>query len=316
MPVNMIMRPKQTPISFNKFCAEAPPFSIALDGYVNQGPRFQKKGPRANFNHHEEVDRLATRATCSQVLMAIRQGLFRCFCTGSEPVAYPHLNDCDEDICLSWFLLKYGHLAEHINNPLLNRLVAICDMMDTTAGAYPMSSDMPVLQEMAWIFEPYRDFRMRGQLSENRTEAAFTKVVTDVEERIMRHITGSGRKISLDTSYETIRRGTGGWTMAKEIGPYAKTGMFADNIQAYITVRKRHDGKIAATIGRMSIFIPFNVPRIIERFNQEEGLTDDPDRWGGGNTAGGSARNGGTKLTPERMFEIAEEIVKSENGKG
>lgn len=52
------------------------PFSIALDGYVNVGPRFDHEGPRVNFNHHEEVDRLATRATCGQVLMAIRQGLF------------------------------------------------------------------------------------------------------------------------------------------------------------------------------------------------------------------------------------------------
>lgn len=309
MSVNLIMRPEQAPISWEKFCEEALPFSIALDGYVNQGPRFQKEGPRANFNHHEEVDRLATRATCSQVLMAIRQGLYKCFRNGKGPELSAYANDCDEDVCLSWFLLKYGYLAEHTMNPLLNRLVSLTDMMDTTAGAYPLPSDMPILQEMAWAFEPYRNFRLGGQLS-RRDPAAFASIVTDVENRIMRHITGSGQKISLDTAYETIARGKDGWTMVKEIGTYSRTGMFADNIQAYVSVRKRHDGNKDVTIGRMSIFIPFDVPKIIERLNQEENLIDNGDQWGGGNTIGGSPRIGGTKLTNEKLFEIIEEEVR------
>ena len=56
---------------WEKFCHETPPYSIALDGFVAEGPRFSFKGLRANFNHHEGVDRLATRATCSQILLAV-----------------------------------------------------------------------------------------------------------------------------------------------------------------------------------------------------------------------------------------------------
>lgn len=309
MAIVMIMEPDKNPVSWKKFCKKSEPFSIALDGYVNQGPRFQKEGPRANFNHHEEVDRLATRATCSQVLMAIRQGLFKCFRNGKGLQVNVYANDCDEDVCLSWFLLKYGYLAEHSMNAVLNRMVALTDMMDTTSGAYPLPSDLPVLQEMAWVFEPYRNFRLSGQIS-LRDPAAFTSIVTDVEGRIMRHITGSGQRISLDTSYEVIKRGTGGWTFAKEIGSYSKTGMFADNIQAYVTVRKRHDGKKDVTFGRMSIFIPFNVPRIINRLNIEEGLVGNPDCYGGGNTTGGSPRIRGCKLSDERLFEVVEEVVR------
>lgn len=193
-------------------------------------------------------------------------------------------------------------------NPLLNRMVGLCDIMDTTAGAYPLHSDLPILQELAWVFEPYRNFRLGGQLSK-REATAFASIVTDVEGRIMRHITGSGQKIPLDTTYETIFRGTGGWTMVKEIGSYSRTGMFADNIQAYVSIRHRHDGNNDVTLGRMSIFIPFDVPRIIDRLNKEEGMTGDDDRWGGGNTIGGSPRIRGTKLTNEELFKIIEDEI-------
>jgi len=303
------MEPNRCPVSWEDFCKNSEPFSIALDGYVKGGPQFQKEGPRANFNHHEEVDRLATRATCGQVIMAIRQGFFKCFRNGSGPRVNVFANDCDEDVCLAWFLLKHGHMAEYAMNPLLNRMVGLCDMMDTTAGAYPLPFDLPILQELAWVFEPYRLFRLSGQLSK-RDVASFTSVLTDVEGKIMRHITGSGQKISLDTSYETIMRGTDGWTMVKELGSYSRTGMLADNIQAYASVRNRHDGAKDVTIGRMSLFIPFDIAKILDRLNIEEHLVDKDDQWGGGNTIGGSPRIAGTKLTNEKIFEVIEDEIK------
>jgi len=39
------------------FQREAPPYSIALDGYVIGPPSFADAGPHANFDHHVEVDR-------------------------------------------------------------------------------------------------------------------------------------------------------------------------------------------------------------------------------------------------------------------
>lgn len=65
---------KNPPYAWESFVATKPPFSIALDGYVSTGPRFDATGPYLNANHHEEVDRLSTRATCAQILMALRQG--------------------------------------------------------------------------------------------------------------------------------------------------------------------------------------------------------------------------------------------------
>jgi hypothetical protein len=133
-------------MSFEDFCAKFPSSSIALDGFVTGGPAFRPAGPYANFNHHEEVDRLATRATCAQVLMAIRQGLFNTFQNGSRmPYAHLYVNDCDEDVCVATFALTKPHLVLGTMNPIFNRLVAMEEIMDATAGAYPYPPDLPVL---------------------------------------------------------------------------------------------------------------------------------------------------------------------------
>ncbi len=74
-------------IEMSTFVAMAPAFSIALDGYVRGGPQYDWRGPHISFNHHEDVDRLATRATCAQVLMSLRSGLFGRFRDGQGPKA-------------------------------------------------------------------------------------------------------------------------------------------------------------------------------------------------------------------------------------
>ena len=77
-------------------------------------------------------------------------------CSGqmSAETSRPHLrqstldvyaNDCDEDVCMSWFLLKNHALTQQALNPALNRLVHMVDMLDTTAGAFPFPEDMPSL---------------------------------------------------------------------------------------------------------------------------------------------------------------------------
>ncbi len=100
MSVVLHVEPRTPPLSWEEFCQKTGPFSIALDGFVGTGPRFDENGPRANFNHHEEVSRLETRATCGQVLMAIRQGLFDCFRDEQGVQVSAYVNDCDEDVCL------------------------------------------------------------------------------------------------------------------------------------------------------------------------------------------------------------------------
>jgi hypothetical protein len=301
------MRPRAAPLSWEEFCATHGPYAMALDGYVLAGPRFDPTGPRINLDHHTEVDRLATRATCAQVLMAICQGVFLSFHDTEGPRADVYVNDCDEDVCTSWFLLKFAHLLDYVVNPLLNRLVSIVDVLDTTAGAYPFPVDLPVLQELAWVFGPYRRFRLGGGLDRREPED-YVAVVEEVEQRILRHITGRGRRLPLDTRYDKIGGGPN-WVLIHEIGPQARTGVFADGIRAYVSVRQRLDGKWSYTVGRMSPFIPFDVPTILQALNRAEGDCEEP--WGGSNTVGGSPRVGGSRLPPGQVEQIINELANS-----
>lgn len=284
-----------------QFVNAMPAFSIALDGYVRGGPQFDPKGPHISFNHHEDVDRLATRSTCAQVLMSLRSGLFGRFRDDQGPRAQVYVNDCDEDVCTSWTLLKHHYQAEGTMNPLLNRLVAMEDMLDCTAGAYPFPKDLPALQELAWVFEPYRQFRASGQL-DNKQPAAYRSVICDVEHRILQHVAGKGQKVSLDTRYERLGGGKG-WALVKELGAQARTGMLSDGIRLFVSVRERHDHQMAYVIGRMDPFLPIDLVELARVLNAHEGKTD---TWGGGSTIIGSPRNMGSNLKPEDIVRLVD----------
>jgi hypothetical protein len=300
--ITLHMQPDQAPMLWDEFTSKAPPFSIALDGYVQGGPRFDPRGPWMNANHHEECDRLATRATCAQVHLAIRQGLFACFRDTSGPVANIYVNDCDQDVCLSVWLLRHHCTAGPTMNALLNRLVGLEDMLDTTAGAYPLPVDLAVLGDVAWIFAPYTDFRGNGGLR-NRNAAAFENVVELVGARIDRYLLCEGKRLPLDVRYERIQS-MPTWSLVHETGAQARTGMFADGIRAFISVRDRGNGTWDYVVGRMSLFIPFNVMAILDGINLAEGVTG-ADRAGGNDIIGGTARIRGCKLPPSEIVRIA-----------
>jgi hypothetical protein len=333
MAVELIVVADIPPRTWEDFLRLTPGFSIALDGAVRGGPRYDDTGPHRNFNHHEDVDRLATRATCAQVLMDIRQGLFDRFRADGEPHAHVYVNDCDEDVCTSWFLLSSSHLVEPTMNPLLNRLVAMEDSLDATAGAYPFPRDLPALQELAWVFAPYRQFRMSGALDKPLTTkpmstptetalADYRRVIEDVSLRIGAHVTGRGDRISLDTNYERVGGGSG-WTMVREYGPQARTGMFADGVRAFVSVRDRLDGGWTYSIGRMSDYIRFPLPALIKALDHAEakrlrdsmgdsafeGSDQFHDKWGGGSTIGGSPRVHGSHLPPDEVESIIERVL-------
>ncbi len=303
MSVSIIVNPNVPPLSWDDFKKSSPPYSIALDGYVSDAPRFDPLGPRANFNHHEGVDRLATRATCAQVLIAIRQGLFETFKKDGAKTALLHVNDCDEDVCCSCFLLKNRALAENIANPALNKLVSVTDLLDTTAGSYNISADTDIIQKLAWIYEPYRRARLSGEL-ERRDPETFKNIIDDVGRRIMDFICGQGKSVPLDTRYQAIGGGKN-WTMIREIGAHGRTGAFTDGIRAYVIARQRNDGKWAYTIGRQSQYIPFDVPNLIAKLSVAE--QNPAFVWGGGDIVGGSSRANGSTLAPPDVERVINE---------
>jgi hypothetical protein len=303
--IDLMVRPDATPLHWQAFCKTHPPFAIALDGYVADAPRFDSTGPRLNLDHHSNVDRLATRATCAQVQMVIRQGLFECFRDESGPRADVYVNDCDEDVCTSWYLLTHSDLAAPGACPPLDRLVSLVDVLDTTAGAYG-GGDSPALRELSWIFAPYDDFRRSGAL-DRRHAKEHRGIIDEVTSRIERHLLGRGGSSPLDTRYATLGGGPG-WALIRETGAHARMKMTADGIRAYVTVRERPDGRWAYVVGRLSSFVPFEVPKILAALNVAEGAAT--DRWGGSDLVGGSPRVQGSRLPPGDVERIVNRVCR------
>lgn len=290
------------------FIRETCPFSIALDGIAKQGPwqDYSEAGVWRNFNHHEDVDRMATRASCAQVAMAIRGGLFETFRDEEGPRADVWVNDCDEDVCLSWWLLCNHLRAQPLSNPMLNRLLNVVDNLDTTAGAYGYDKDEPVLKELAWIFDPYRRFRNSGRYS-NLDPHEFRGVIEDVAHRIGLHLVGKGKSQPLDLRYDVVSNG-GAFCVVREVGAQARLALFGDGITAFVALRA--DGTLSA-IGRKSSDIPFPLPNIFKALNKAEGCSPD-DSWGPvveGATVGGPPRASGTKLSVDQVCEVIREVT-------
>lgn len=304
--IQLHVEPHLSPLSWKEFVLSAPSYSLALDGYVADETKFDRRTHIGNINHHEKVSRLSTRATCAQVLMAIRLDLMSFFQNKSgNPQIHIYVNDCDEDVCVSYFLLKHFELAQDVTHPLLNQLVDMEDTLDSTSAGYPFPKDLPLLKQIAWVFEPYRNARFQGKLT-SKDPVIYQKIIEDVEQRILKYLSGQGKSIELDTLYEKIGGGKN-WSMVHEIGIYPRTGMWSDGIRAFVSVKDRGNGTWDYVIGKSSPFINFDVRGIMNHLNMIEHL--DHDKWGGADIIGGSPRVQGSHLNPQELEQIINEYL-------
>lgn len=304
--LELCIRPGAEPVSWAEFRRSHPAGSIALDGYVRGASQFDPRGPWLNFDHHADVDRLSARATCAQVLLALRQGLFQRERLWWQRPVQVYVNDCDEDVCLSWYLLNHWRQVFRASNTALERLVQTVDLLDTTAGACLQPLDENLLREIAWVFEPYRFARLRGSL-DSANEIAFKAIIDAVIRRIDAHLQGSGGVSMLDLRYEWLFAGSG-WALVTELGAQARLGMVRNGIRAYVSVRERADGLWSYTLGRTSPFVAFDIPALVAALNQAE----DPSQgtWGGGNLIAGSPRKKGSALSPTEVVSIVEDHLR------
>ena len=98
--------------------------------------------------------------------------------------------------------------------------------------------------------------------------------------------------------------------MVEELGAQARMSMLADGIRAYVAVRRRPSGTYTYTVGRMSTFVPFDVPALLEALNIAEGHTG-ADRWGGSDIVGGSPRLTGSSMSPETVASVINMTLRS-----
>lgn len=304
MEVKLFAQPDIKPVLWKDFL-KYDRFSIALDGFVCDETKFDETRRIANFNHHEKANRLATSATCGQVKRAIDMGLIDFFRDEkNEKHINVYVNHCDEDCCLSYYLLENSHICGVSSNPILNRLVFIEDVLDSTAGAYPINKDSVILEEIAWIFEPFYRTKLNNYASMKKPDVC-KGIIEDVSKRITAHLLGRGDRVKLDTAYKVIGGGKN-WKMVEEIGVHAKTGMKSDGIISFVSVKQRDTNTWDYIIGKNSPFVAnFNINQIYGLLNKIDSA--DGDLWGGADIIGGSPRIRGSKLSPDELEKAINE---------
>jgi hypothetical protein len=296
-------------IKWQDFINSKPRFSIALDGYVKGPPQFLIQGPYANFNHHEGVARIATRSTCAQVYYYLRLGLLDTFQKNGEPNARVYINDVDQDVCLSCWLLKNSTKLERLRfDNVLVQLILFEDILDASAGAYPINPDNPQIRRQAWIYEPYTQARMDGSIY-RMSKKEMKDILRSVCARIDAAIDGRSAEIDLDTRFERIGGGPG-WQLINEKGPYARTKLFSKKIKAYVALVENREDTYTYTIGKMSPFVIFPLERIYGALNKAEGLSSEENCWGGSAIIGGSPRKTGSRLSPEKVQKAINACIK------
>ena len=298
-------------LTWEEFCKSSPPYSIALDGYVRGPYRFQSTeevGPRVNFNHHEDVDRLSTLCTAAQVHINIKSGFFEAFSRRGIPRANIYVNDPDQDVSTAvWLLRNHERISGERSEPRIEMLVNILNRLDVTGGCYPINPTNRVLREFDWVFEPYTSVRMAGKLPQLNGKE-MEGIIDAVSKRIDDYTLGRGEELPVDTTYELLGGGAG-WKLVKETGYRARLKIVADGIRAFVSViNQRADGNWTYTLAKQSQYMPFPIEQLYAHLNDVEEM-DPKTGWGGSNIIGGSPREKGSALSPQELEKVINEYL-------
>jgi hypothetical protein len=294
-----------------QFLEDHPPYSIALDGYVFGEPFLEitARGPYRNFNHHEAVDRSCTSATCEQARRAVLLGIYDLFSGAEGRRALLFANDCDQDVCLStWILMNPDRAGE----PLVRVLSQITDLLDMSAGVFPMPHERDLLGEVRWVFDPYT--RCRPQLG-SMSAAQMREVVRDVHHRIDQFMIGRAEVIPLQGSFTRLGGGPG-WILAQVTHQSAREKIVAAGYRAAVELFGRSGERLHYTVWRRSEYIvSFPVREILAALNLAEGFQPvDRTGWGGADNVGGSPRGRGSALQPAEVERIVNEVIAKRSG--
>jgi hypothetical protein len=312
--ISLVIRPRQT-MTWEAFVAEAPRGSIALDGMVSGGPRWDEKTLHCNLDHHDGCVREATMSTCRQAMFAVKGGLMKRLGGAAEL----WVNDPDQDTSLATWILRHHARFEGVqSHPTINRLLELTDRWDITGGAYPTALDDRTLTTHAWVFDPYTELRVSGALA-SANESVMRASLEAVHARLDAVFMGQGETKPLRTDAVVLHESRHGYKIVNETGGNeARYLLFAQGMDAFVSrVATRPDGHHVYSIGRRSRYIDFPVPALYGALNGAE-----PDRrqhlaghgWGGSDIIGGSPRLAGSELSWEKIRDIIDGFLAARRG--
>ncbi|HTM68033.1 MAG TPA: hypothetical protein VL426_01935 [Candidatus Binatia bacterium] len=303
MNVHLRCEPRKT-VDWDEFSAY-PPYSIAIDGYCSGLPRSSEDGLRLNINHHEDCDRIATRSSCAQAFHLVQMGLYDMFSDENGPCATLYVNDCDQDVQWTTYALMN---PDQIEDPRfkfrIKELINLEDVLDMSAGLYPIKKRWHLLKRLLWVSEPYTDVRCDGTL--HRMDGkAMHDLLRETHRRIRATLAGRGKEIEPDDRFEVIAD-FDRWQFIREVGKHARIGIAQKGLKAFVSLVSSNDGRARYVIVRRSRFIRwFPLEEICRRLNEAEGIPEgDKDRWGGSDNVIGSPRQRGSKLKEDTVLLI------------
>lgn len=299
-------------MSWENFVLASPAKSIALDGVVHGGPRFDPDTNHLNFDHHDCVVREATMSTAMQVYFAIKGGLMESFTANGKADISVYLNDTDQDTALAfWLLVNYKKFEGTQSIPHMNRLLALTDRWDITGGAFPMNLDDQLVRQHNWVFRPYTDLRKSGELA-RATEQVLRDNLEAVLYRLNRFMMGQAEEAELDTRHEVLYDSPQ-YKIVDEIGGNeARYFLFSKGLNAFISqVAKRPDGRFVYSVGRRSQYIRFPVEKLYDDFNAAEGFNR-KNGWNGSTIIGGASRENGSGLSWQALRDITDKRLRAD----
>jgi len=300
-------------VTWQEFQDQYPAPAISLDGHCRAPTLFSADKRHINLNHHgrREHDGIAVLATCAQALRLVRDAHLYCspiFARNGRPRCTIWINDCDQDVCLATFILRNPSL---VNRPKLHDLVAIEERLDTTAGLLVLDNgEAEMLGEVAWIFDPYAQARISGDLVRTSPEDMLC-ILDEVHARIRCSLYGRQQRIRPDRRFiDLVEPRPEAFAVVRELGVFARLKMAEEGILAYAVLKAEHGGTFHWSLGKASPFIPCDLGAIYDECNRVDGIAGgDSDRWGGSKNRGGSPRIRGSKLSPEHLAAIIEEAI-------
>jgi hypothetical protein len=277
---------------------ELPSRSIALDGVV-QGPMLDPSLERYSFDHHGSCVRLATSATCLQVLDALLLGL--------DPEGFSvFVNDVDSDVVMSMALLMD---TSRIRDPWVLRLVRAVASRDAHGPAYP-GRDGALTAAMGRAIRAATAVLTPAALLDELA-AALDAVSRFIDERQEPETLDLE---SFDVGQHVTHRGNG-WVMIRSDRSVFDAAYRA-GFRRVIAYQPDSNDSWSYTVARQSDFVDgFPVGAPLEQPSIITALSDHEPGWGGGSTVGGAPKHSDgsrSRLTPNEVFEIVEAFLEQQ----
>ncbi|NLF24379.1 MAG: hypothetical protein GX589_01805 [Deltaproteobacteria bacterium] len=307
--------------NWEEFQKTAPAYAVAADGRVWSKSCFDLQKKQWNYDHHEDVDRISTAATCRQVFDAIvNNGLCRHLTTEEGFFrAFLHVKEPDPDVCFTaCFLKNHDLLQKGEYSVKLSPLLELEDRFDRFCGVVPCKLDDVWVRKLAWVCEPYEEARMHDQRNFAKlTGAEMADIIEEVCKRLDGFISGrvNGMSRPLNTDYIVVGGGDR-WSLVFEKGFYARVGLANRRetlgTEGCISVRLLSEDRWVYTLIKVSPYSGFPIEALYQIFNAAENLDESaPYRWGGSGLGGGSPYNIGSSLAPEELERITNAFLRT-----